>query len=107
MMRALFLNCSPHGAASHGYRLDEKMIATLHKTQGLDAQHLHLIARDLVAEPLPVIGKAYATAITSNAAKTATVTAAFEWSERLIGELEQTDLLVITRRCITSPCRLR
>jgi FMN-dependent NADH-azoreductase len=81
-MRALLLNSSPHGEASHGFRLAREMIGTL-GTQ--------VIERDLVADPLPPINKDYATAVTSGTPHGG----AFDWSERVIREVEDTDLLII------------
>lgn len=102
MMRVLHVNGSPHGAASHASRLAEEMIAGLRGPDGEANRDFRLVRRDLLAEPLPAIGQAYASAITSpppgtpGAADAATLAAEFGWSERLIGELEQTDLLVIS-----------
>ncbi|WP_454740036.1 FMN-dependent NADH-azoreductase [Cupriavidus necator] len=89
-MRALLLNCSPHGKQSHGFRLAAEAIATLAQSSG-GGPACEVLERDLVAEPLPPIGRDYATAITSHAPDPA----ALAWSERLIVELEQTDALVI------------
>lgn len=82
-MRALLLNSSPHGEASHAYRLAREMAGAL------DTQ---IIERDLVAEPLPPIGRDYAAAVTSGNSQAD----AFGWSERVIREIEDTDLLIIT-----------
>lgn len=90
MMRALLLNCSPHGKQSHGFRLAAEAIATLVQSSG-SGPACEVLERDLVAEPLPPIGRDYAAAITSHAPDPAV----FDWSERLIVELEQTDALVI------------
>jgi len=81
-MRALLLNSSPHGEASHGFRLAREMIGTL-GTQ--------VVERDLVADPLPPINKDYATAVTSGHPHGG----ALDWSERVICEVEDTDLLII------------
>jgi len=86
-MATLFLNSSPHSANSHGYRLAREMLGALHR----DADPATLIVRDLAAEPLPQISGDYARAITSRDGDTSQ----FAWSEKLIAELEQTDLLVI------------
>ncbi len=81
-MRALLLNSSPHGEASHAYRLARDM------TAALDAE---VIERDLAADPLPPISRGYAAAVTSGNPQAD----AFGWSERLIREVEDTDLLII------------
>ncbi|QMV73556.1 NAD(P)H-dependent oxidoreductase [Comamonas piscis] len=86
MTRTLLLNCGPHGQASHGYQLATDMLAEL----GLAQQPL--LERDLVATPIPPIGRDYALAITSNAGADAP---ALAWSETLIKELEDSDLLLI------------
>ncbi|MDP9156361.1 MAG: NAD(P)H-dependent oxidoreductase [Pseudomonadota bacterium] len=85
-MRALLLNSSPHGEASHAYRLAREMVGTL------GAHDQQITERDLVADPLPPIGRDYAAAVTSGNSQDA----AFDWSERVIREVEDTDLLIIT-----------
>ncbi|OTP66331.1 FMN-dependent NADH-azoreductase [Caballeronia sordidicola] len=85
-MRALLLNSSPHGEASHAYRLAREMVGTL------GAHDQQITERDLVADPLPPIGRDYAAAVTSGNSQDA----AFGWSERVIREVEDTDLLIIT-----------
>ncbi|KQR73801.1 FMN-dependent NADH-azoreductase [Burkholderia sp. Leaf177] len=82
-MRTLLLNSSPHGKASHAYGLAREMIGTL---------DTHIVERDLVAEPLPPIGRDYAAAVTSGSSENE----AFDWSECVIRELEDTDVLMIT-----------
>jgi FMN-dependent NADH-azoreductase len=86
MTRILLLNCGPHSDASHGYRLATKTIAAL----GID--NMQITERDLVKSPIPPIGRDYAIAVTSHAAYDAKE---FDWSERLIVELEQHDMLFI------------
>ncbi|NKI69397.1 FMN-dependent NADH-azoreductase [Collimonas pratensis] len=86
MTRILLLNCGPHSDASHGYRLAMETIAA----SGID--NPQITERDLVKSPLPHIGRDYAMAITSQAPADAQV---FDWSERLIVELEQHDMLFI------------
>jgi FMN-dependent NADH-azoreductase len=89
-MRALLLNSSPHGEASHAYCLAREMIGALGVQVG--AQDMQVIERDLVADPLPPIGRDYAAAVTSGNAQSD----AFDWSERVIREVEDTDLLIIS-----------
>lgn len=88
-MHALLLNSSPHGEASHGFRLAREMLRTLGT---LDTPGTQVVERDLVAEPLPPINKDYATAVTSGNPHGGI----FDWSERLIREVEDSDLLIIT-----------
>lgn len=86
MMRILLLNSGPHSAASHGYRLAMEAIAA----SGIE--NSQITERDLVKTPIPPIGRDYAMAITSQTAADATE---FDWSERLIVELEQHHMLFI------------
>ncbi|WP_250516052.1 NAD(P)H-dependent oxidoreductase [Caballeronia sp. INDeC2] len=85
-MNVLFINASPHGDASHGYRLALEMIGMLRKTARME-----VIERDLAAQPLPPITQDYARAITSRHLDTAS----FDVSEQLVRELETTDALII------------
>jgi FMN-dependent NADH-azoreductase len=80
------LNSGPHSDASHGYRLAMEAIAA----SGID--NVQITERDLVKSPLPPIGRDYAIALTSQTAPDAKE---FAWSERLIVELEQHDMLFI------------
>ncbi|GGC13368.1 FMN-dependent NADH-azoreductase [Oxalicibacterium flavum] len=86
MSSILLLNSGPHSGASHGYRLARDTLAA----HGITEQQI--TERDLIRTPLPVIGREYALAITSD---TATDAQAFDWSERLIVELEQHEMLFI------------
>jgi FMN-dependent NADH-azoreductase len=86
MTRILLLNSGPHSEASHGYRLAAETIAAA----GID--NARITERDLVKAPLPPIGRDYALALTSHTANDAEE---FNWSERLIVELEQHDMLFI------------
>ena len=72
--------------ASHGYRLAKETLAA----SGIS--DAHITERDLVQTPLPAIGRDYALAITSNAAHDVSE---LQWSEQLIAELEQHDVLFI------------
>jgi FMN-dependent NADH-azoreductase len=85
-MKVLFVNASPHGDASNGYRLALDMIGAL----GRNAR-VEVVARDLAAQPLPPVTGDYARAITSREPDTRQ----FELSEQLIREIETTDLLII------------
>ncbi len=89
MKRILLLNSGPHSHMSHGYHLAMEAIAAA----GID--RVQITERDLVKSPIPPIGRDYALAVTSQAAPGAPAAQAFEWSERLIVELEQHDMLFI------------
>ena len=86
MTRILLLNCGPHSEASHGYRLAKETLAAC------GISDAHITERDLVQTPLLPIGRDYALAITSNAAHDVSE---LQWSEQLIAELEQHDVLFI------------
>lgn len=85
-MKILFVNASPHGKASHGYRLALEMIHAL----GASA-HVSVVERDLASQPLPPITQDYAQAITSRNPDVSR----FDVSESLIREVETTDALII------------
>ena len=86
MKRILLVNSGPHGPDSHGHQLVTDLLADA-------AMPAHQLAvRDLVASPLPPIGRDYALAITANAAPEAP---ALAWSEKLIVELEASEVLLI------------
>lgn len=86
MTRILLLNSGPHSDASHGYQLAREAIAA----SGLD--DVQITERDLVQSPIPPIARDYALAVTSHTPHDAKE---FVWSERLISELEQHDVLFI------------
>ena len=86
MTRSLLLNSGPHSDASHGYRLATEAIAAA------GIANAKITERDLVRSPIPPIGRDYALAVTSDTAHDAKE---FAWSERLIAELEQHDMLFI------------
>lgn len=86
MTRILLLNAGPHSEASHGYRLATETLAAAGFSKA------QITERDLVISPIPPVGRDYALAITSNMPHDASELA---WSERLIAELEQHDMLVI------------
>lgn len=86
MTRILLLNSGPHSDASHGYQLAREAIAA----SGLT--NIEITERDLVQSPIPPIGRDYALAVTSHTPHDAEE---FDWSERLIVELEQNDMLFI------------
>ncbi|WP_206957256.1 FMN-dependent NADH-azoreductase [Trinickia acidisoli] len=87
-MRILSINASPHGSASHGHSLVREVEQRLSKNA---SSSVEVISRDLTADPLPPVSIEYARAITSRTPDPAM----FETSERLIAELESTDVLVI------------
>ena len=86
MTRILLLNAGPHGEHSHGSQLARRAIEAAGWTSA------QITCRDLVRVPIPPISASYAQSLTSNAPNDAP---AFEWSERLIVELEQHDVLFI------------
>jgi FMN-dependent NADH-azoreductase len=86
MTRILLLNSGPHSDASHGYRLAMETMAAA------EIANLQITERDLVRTPIPPIGRDYALAVTSHVPHNVP---AFDWSERLITELEQHDALFI------------
>lgn len=86
MTRILLLNAGPHGEHSHGSQLARRAIEAAGWTSA------QITCRDLVRVPIPPISASYAQSLTSNASNDAP---AFEWSERLIVELEQHDVLFI------------
>lgn len=86
MTRVLLVNSGPHSDASHAYRLAVETLAAA----GIERSQI--TERDLVKSPISPIGRDYALAVTSNASSDADE---FAWSERLIGELEQHDMLFI------------
>lgn len=90
-MKLLFLNASPHRAASHGYRLAHEAIAALRERETAAGRPFGLIERDLAGAPLPPVDAVYAAAITSREPDPAQ----FALSEQLIGEIEATDCLVV------------
>jgi FMN-dependent NADH-azoreductase len=90
-MNVLLLNASPHGETSHGYRLAKEIVASLSAPASEATAGVHIIERDLNRSPLPPISRDYARAITSSDPDAAL----FDQSERLIGELEATDMLLI------------
>ncbi|MDR5745956.1 NAD(P)H-dependent oxidoreductase [Caballeronia sp. LZ029] len=85
-MKVLFINASPHGDASNGYRLALEMIEMLQKTARVE-----IVGRDLAAKPLPPVTRDYARAVTSRHPDTS----AFDISEQLVREIETTDALII------------
>ncbi|WP_353223719.1 FMN-dependent NADH-azoreductase [Salinisphaera hydrothermalis] len=88
MTRTLFVHCSPHGVAAHGCQLARELLG---HTRWFGKTNT-VIERDLTAVPLPPIDSQYASALTGN---TAVDDARFVLSERLIGELEASDRLII------------
>ncbi len=90
-MKLLFLNASPHGAASHGWGLAQEAIAALRARETAAGRRFEAIERDLAGAPLPPVDAGYASAITSRTPDPRH----FALSEQLIGELEATDCLLI------------
>jgi len=89
----LHVDCSPRGAASFSRRLGGELMARL------AARHpsARIVRRDLAAEPPPYIDEARVVAMLMRAEQRgAREEAALAFSETLIGELEASDLLVIS-----------
>ncbi|GAB3676359.1 FMN-dependent NADH-azoreductase [Salinisphaera aquimarina] len=89
MRRTLFIHCSPHGEAAHGYRLAREILDQPRRC----GDAATVIERDLTAAPLPPLSGDYATALTGD---TAADDARFAMSESLIAELEHSDRLLIS-----------
>jgi FMN-dependent NADH-azoreductase len=95
-MRILLLNSSPHGGDSHGWRLARELITGLEGLHSDGLAPVTVLERDLAAAPLPPIGKPYASALTSPRGEVALeLMDVFDCSERLINEIEMTDVLII------------
>ncbi|BAP42681.1 FMN-dependent NADH-azoreductase [Pseudomonas sp. StFLB209] len=88
MKRVLLINASPMGQDSHAHRLAEELLASLGHQQ-VDIERLE---RDLGRDPLPPLSAGYAQALTTVTPFDAPL---FELSEALIGELENSDVLLI------------
>ncbi|WP_434136783.1 NAD(P)H-dependent oxidoreductase (plasmid) [Pseudomonas luteola] len=87
MKQILLVHCSPHGKATHGFRLASDLVGQLQlKNKGCE-----VIERDLVAHPLPPLAPAYAEALLAMQLSDP----ALAISEQLIGELERSDCLVL------------
>jgi FMN-dependent NADH-azoreductase len=84
MTNILYLTCSPRGAQSFSRRMGDELVARLDGA---------VLARDLAADPPPLIDAGFSTAIL--APVTETVPPALAVSEALIRELEAADVLVI------------
>ena len=91
MTRILRIDCSPRGAVSHSRQLADEMMEEL-AHDGAD-----IVTRDLVRDPPPIVDAAFAAAMmVHQTAESARAIAALQPSERLIGELEACDLLVLS-----------
>ncbi|RQR55281.1 flavodoxin family protein [Burkholderia sp. Bp9002] len=90
-MKILLLNASPHGEASHGFRLAGEIVDMLRARIAPGAAAIDVTERDLSALPLPPVARDYARAITSRTPDAAQ----FDVSEQLIGEIEATDALIV------------
>lgn len=91
MTRILRIDCSPRGAISHSRRLADEMMEELARHGG------DIVRRDLARDPPPIVDAAFAAAMmVHQTAKSARGVAALQPSERLIGELEACDLLVLS-----------
>ena len=89
----LHVDCSPRGAASFSRRLGGELMARL-ATRHPEAR---IVTRDLAADPPPYVDEARAIAMLMlPEARGAPEAAALACSEVLIGELEASDMLVIS-----------
>ncbi len=93
MTTILRIDCSPRGAAAHSWRMADELMQKLgHRHPGST-----VIRRDLGALPPPLPNGAYAAAmLTHTTAALAAGVEALAASEAMIGELERSDLLVIS-----------
>lgn len=88
MQRILLLHCSPYGRQSRGSVLALELVEHLRRRH----PGAQLLERDLARAPLPAPGACYATALVARAPNE---DPALSLSEQLIGELENSDCLVI------------
>jgi FMN-dependent NADH-azoreductase len=89
----LHVDCSPRGAASFSRRVGGELMARL----AMRHSNARIVTRDLAADPPPYVDEARAVAMLMPAAQRgAPEEAALACSETLIGELEASDLLVIS-----------
>lgn len=92
MKGVLLVECSPRDAHSVSRQAAAQLVLRL----GHRAPGLRVVRRDLVAEPPPPVDRAFTEAMRVPAARrTGAQHHALRHSERLIAELEATDLLVI------------
>lgn len=90
MGNILFVHASPYGKHALGYCLAQKILTE----QTLRHSSVSLVERDLLAAPLSPLTHSYASALVSHNLGDS-VDAALTESEQLIGELEQSDRLLI------------
>ncbi|MBZ9781905.1 NAD(P)H-dependent oxidoreductase [Pseudomonas sp. REP124] len=88
MKELLMINSSPNGSGSAGFRLAMDMIESLRSRR----PELNLTVRDLMADPLLPVSDAYCEALLGGREND---DPAFAQSERLIVELERSDVLFI------------
>lgn len=88
MQRILLLECGPFGRRSRGSGLAQELVERLRQRH----PQAQVLERDLASEPLPALAAAYAEALVALAPGD---DPALQVSERLIGELEDSDCLVI------------
>lgn len=89
MQRILLLHCSPYGRQSRGSVLALELVEHLRRRH----PGAQLLERDLARAPLPAPDAGYATALVARAPNE---DPALSLSEQLIGELENSDCLVIS-----------
>ena len=89
MESVLLINASPMGTDARGHALARQAVANLRRTH----PDLQAVCRDLSEGGFGWVGPDYAQAIMRKASRNAP---AFLNSERLIGELEKTDALIVS-----------
>ena len=93
MTAILRIDCSPRGPAAHSARMADELLAALEAKQ----PGAKVLRRHLAESPPPLIDAAFAAAMRDHqTAELARGVPALQQSEALIGELENTDLLVIS-----------
>lgn len=91
MRRVLHISASPAGATSHSRRAGQRLVSGLQRMHGSQ-----VIRRDLAAEPLPYPSDSFVRAsLMLPFYRGSAETEALSMSERLIGELESADTVVI------------
>ncbi|MCB1220867.1 MAG: NAD(P)H-dependent oxidoreductase [Planctomycetales bacterium] len=97
MTRILLLKSSPRGSASYSSMLADELVARLRELHP-DAQ-VHV--RDLAADPLPHVTAEFASGtLTPEEQRSPEQRQALELSDRVLGELQQADIVVLAAAMI-------
>jgi FMN-dependent NADH-azoreductase len=93
MMKILHVTCSPRGRTSESYRLSEKIIGLLLKSEPAAL----LVSREIGGGAIPHIDESYASALGATLQSPAEISpeGSMSLSEQLIQELEGSDVVVI------------